>query len=95
MTASKTKTLDELRHAIDDTDDELVALFAKRFELVKEVAKFKKVHGLPAAIPSRVAEVVKRVRLEADAKGFSPETAEKLWRQLISDMIEFEEDQLK
>ena len=95
MTASKTKTLDDLRHAIDDTDDELVALFAKRFELVKEVAKFKKLHGLPAAIPSRVAEVVKRVRLEADAKGFSPETAEKLWRQLISDMIEFEEDQLK
>ncbi len=95
MTASKAKTLAELRHAIDGTDDQLIALFAKRFELVKEVAEFKKVHGLPAAIPSRVAEVVKRVRLEADAKGFSPETAEKLWRQLISDMIEFEENQLK
>ena len=95
MTTSKTRTLDELRHAIDSVDDELVALFARRFELVKEVAKFKKLHGLPAAIPSRVTEVVKHVRLEAEAKGFSPETAEKLWRQLIADMIEFEENQLK
>ena len=95
MTGSKAKTLAELRHAIDGMDDELVALFAKRFTLVKEVAEFKKAHGLPAAIPARVAEVVDRVRLQAEAQGFSPETAEKLWRQLIDDMIAYEENHLK
>ncbi|MEP6828500.1 MAG: chorismate mutase [Aestuariivirga sp.] len=95
MTAQKSDTLAELRRAIDGVDDELVALFAKRFELVKNVAEFKKAKGLPAAIPSRGAEVVGRVRREAEAKGFSPETAEKLWRHLIADMIEFEENQLK
>ena len=95
MTAQNYDTLTELRRAIDGVDDELVALFAKRFELVKEVAEFKKAHGLPAAIPSRVAEVVARVRREAEAQRFSPETAEKLWRHLIADMIEFEEKHLK
>ena len=95
MTAQKSNILSELRRAIDGVDDELVALFAKRFELVKEVAEFKKANGLRAAIPSRVAEVVGRVRREAEAQGFSPETAEKLWRHLIADMIEFEENELK
>ncbi len=95
MTAQIPARLTELRHAIDGVDDELVALFAKRFELVKKVAEIKKANGLPAAIPSRVAEVVGRVRLEAEAKGFLPETAEKLWRHLIADMIEFEEKHLK
>ena len=95
MTTQNSDALAQLRRAIDGVDDELVALFAKRFGLVKEVAEFKKAYGLPAAIPSRVAEVVGRVRREAEAQGFSPETAEKLWRHLIADMIEFEEKQLK
>ena len=95
MTVQKPDTLAELRRAIDGVDDELVALFAKRFALVKDVAEFKKPRGLPAAIPSRVAEVVARVRLEAEAQGFPPDTAERLWRQLIADMIAYEENHLK
>ena len=95
MTAQNSNKLTELRRAIDGLDDELVALLAKRFELVKDVAEYKKANGVPAAIPSRVAEVVERVRRAAATKGFPPETAEKLWRQLIADMIEFEEKHLK
>ncbi len=95
MSAQKTDTLAELRSAIDSVDDKLVALFAKRFALVKRVVRVKKVFGLPAAIPERIAEVVTRVRRQSTAQGFPPDTAEKLWRQLIADVIEFEEKHLK
>lgn len=75
-------------------DAALVALLAKRFEVVKKVAVYKKQQGLPAAIPERVEQVVARVRRAAKAQGFSSDTAEKLWRVLIADMIAFEEKEL-
>ena len=96
MTASQNSDgLAQLRLAIDHLDDELVALFAKRFAIVNQVVEVKKAEGLPAAIPERVAEVVARVKLKAETQGFPAATAEKLWRLLIADMIEFEEQHLK
>jgi isochorismate pyruvate lyase len=86
--------LADLRRAIDGVDGALVALLARRFGYVQKVVETKKILGLPAAIPARVEDVVARVRAEAEAVGFPADTAEKLWRQLIADMIEFEEKAL-
>jgi isochorismate pyruvate lyase len=87
--------LAELRSAIDGVDGALVALLARRFDFVQKVVEAKLVLDLPAAIPARVEEVITRVRAEAGAQGFPADTAEKLWRQLIADMIAFEEKALK
>ena len=94
MTDDKAPSLTNLRQEIDAVDAALVALLAKRFGLVKQVAIYKKRHALPAAIPERIEEVVERVCRAAAAQGFPPETADKLWRLLIADMIVFEEKQL-
>lgn len=87
--------LADLRRSIDGVDGALVALLARRFAFVQQVVEVKRALGLPAAIPSRVEDVVTRVRAEAEAQGFLPDTTEKLWRQLIADMIDYEEAQLK
>jgi isochorismate pyruvate lyase len=87
--------LADLRRAIDGVDGALVALLARRFGFVQNVVEVKKALGLPAAIPARVEEVITRVRAEAAAQGFLADTAEKLWRQLIADMIAFEEKALE
>jgi isochorismate pyruvate lyase len=86
--------LADLRRAIDGEDSALVALLVRRFGFVQKVVEVKKALGLPAAIPTRVEDVVARVRTEAETLGFPPDTAEKLWRLLIADMIAFEEKQL-
>ncbi len=86
--------LADLRRSIDGVDGALVALLARRFDFVQQVVEVKKELSLPAAIPDRVEDVVTRVRAEALKQGFPPATAEKLWRQLINDMIVFEETQL-
>jgi len=88
-------TLLELRHAIDGVDSALVALLVQRLALVERVVAVKRREGLPAAIPTRVEDVVAKVRAEAQRQGFPAATAEKLWRKLIADMIAFEENQLK
>jgi len=86
--------LADLRRAIDGVDGALVSLLARRFDFVQKVVEAKLALGLPAAIPARVEEVIARVRAEATAQGFPADTAEKLWRQLIADMITFEEKAL-
>ena len=93
--AAPKDTLLDLRHAIDGVDSALVALLVQRLALVERVVAVKRREGLPAAIPTRVEEVVAKVRAEARRQGFPTATAEKLWRKLIADMIAFEENQLK
>jgi isochorismate pyruvate lyase len=88
------ENLADLRRAIDGVDGALVTLLARRFAYVQSVVDAKKALGLPAAVPARVEEVIARVRAEAETQGFPADTAEKLWRHLIADMIAYEEKAL-
>ena len=86
--------LEHLRKEIDAVDAALMTALAQRMAIVDRVVAIKKAEGLPAAIPERVEEVVKRVRADAAAHGFPPDTAEKLWRLLIAETILYEEKTL-
>lgn len=39
--------LEELRNEIRETDEQMAALFVQRMEAVREVAAYKREHGLP------------------------------------------------
>ncbi len=51
--------LDALRRQLDETDGELLALFARRQELSAAVGAYKKAHGLPVQDKKREAEVLR------------------------------------
>ncbi len=72
-----------LRAEIDTLDRDLVALLAKRAGYIDRAIQLKQVNGWPARIPSRVEDVVTKVRQAADGQGLDPNLAETLWRQLI------------
>lgn len=72
-----------VRTEIDALDKRLVALLATRAEYIDRAIALKQINGWPARIPSRVEDVVARVRGEARIRGLDPELAELLWRQLI------------
>ena len=57
--------LQEIRTQLDQIDDQMTALFAKRMNLVTEVAAYKKEKGLPILDTGREREIVNRVTLEA------------------------------
>lgn len=52
------KSLEESRAALDAVDRELVRLFEQRMHIARDVAAYKRVHGLPVLDRSREAQVL-------------------------------------
>jgi isochorismate pyruvate lyase len=86
--------MSELRAAIDAVDVEIVGLLARRSAYIDRAAELKQDNGLPANIPSRVEDVVAKVRTTSKRIGFDPDLAEKLYRILIGWSIDREERRL-
>ena len=59
------------RDQIDALDDKFVDLLIERVGVVREVAKIKSLHNIPAVIEERIAEVIDRAgdRVEAAIEG--------------------------
>lgn len=83
-----------LRAEIDRLDAQLVALLARRRDLIDRAAQIKAGNGLPARIDERVEEVVDHVRRLAVEAGLDPALIEVIWRQLIEAAIAQEERHL-
>jgi len=81
----------EARAAIDVIDRELVAVLARRQRYIERVVTIKQREGLPAAIPTRVEEVVANVVTQAREADLDPGVAEAVWRAMIAGFIAFEE----
>ncbi len=85
------ETMTDLRKAIDEIDRELIALHAERVTYIDRAPELKARAGIAANAPSRVADVLAKVRATADAEGCDPDLAEGMWRLLIDAMITREE----
>lgn len=53
--------INDLRKEIDTVDKELVSLFAKRMEISRQVAEYKKANNLPIHVPSRERDILQEV----------------------------------
>jgi chorismate mutase len=61
--------LEPFRRRLDPIDEEIARLLGERFEICREVARFKSERGIPMMQPERVAEVRARYLARgADAK---------------------------
>jgi isochorismate pyruvate lyase len=83
--------MSDVRRVIDEIDDELVALLAKRQRQIERAARVKPGLGIPARAPERVDEVLARVLGAARREGLSVEVAMKLWTSIIEWSIQYEE----
>ena len=72
----------ELRKRIDDIDEELVKLFAKRMEVSAEIAQYKKENGIPVRDAAREEQKLHSVMAK------SPEELRKYAKQLYSLLFE-------
>lgn len=83
------ESIGEVREHIDRIDREIVRLVAERSGYVKQAAKFKKtVEDVKA--PSRVEEVIQKVRSLASEDEIDPDIIEKVYRVMIGCFIEYE-----
>lgn len=83
--------MSDVRRIIDELDDELVALLAKRQRQIERAARVKPALGIPARVPDRVNEVLARVLGAARREGLSVEVAMNLWTAIIEWSIQYEE----
>lgn len=84
----------DIRAEIDRIDQGLIALFKERWGYIERAAEIKKVAGLKADIPTRVNEVRRNARRNADKAGLNPDFYEDIWARLIQHSIEHELDML-
>jgi isochorismate pyruvate lyase len=83
--------MSDIRRIIDELDDELVALLARRQRQIERAARVKPALGIPARVPERVDEVLGRVLGAARRESLSVEVAMNLWTAIIEWSIQYEE----
>jgi len=84
-------TLDELRTALTELDEQLIGLVARRQALSEQVAAVKRATGRPTRDFNREREVILRARNTAARLHISPDLAESLLRQLIQSSLTTQE----
>lgn len=89
--ADEIENMAELRGVIDEIDGALMEMLAERMTYIDRAPVLKARVGIAARAPSRVADVLAKVRAKAGAAGFDPEVAGDMWQVLIDAMIAREE----
>jgi chorismate mutase len=79
-----TGDLDDLRRAIDATDERIIEAVAERVRLAVAVAQRKARSGAPLLDPSREAEVVELAAKRAVAAGLDVDEVRALVRRLLA-----------
>ncbi len=79
----------DIRQAIDSIDQEVIGLWAQRFEYVKAAAKFKTDETAVRA-PERFAAMLAQRREWAQEQGLNPDVIEGLYRTLVTHFIDEE-----
>ncbi len=78
-----------IRKNIDDLDNMIITLLAKRQDFVTAAGRLKK-SDEAVRDPKRVEQVIEKVRAKAIEKGLDPEIAESVYRTMILCFIDKE-----
>lgn len=85
--AGKCCSIEEIREAIDQIDQQIIELLGKRYVYVKEVVRFKKPTKDSIVAQSRFDNVISSRREMAEANGLNPDIIEKIYRDLLGHFI--------
>ena len=85
-------SLSEFRAQIDALDAVIIRAVADRLSICREVAGFKKAHGISMMQPERVQTVKERAASAAVTAGLSREFALQLYSLIIDEACRIEDD---
>ena len=72
-TTQTTENQSELRHQIDNLDNQLLELLAKRMRISREIGQYKKEHSMPVLQTNRYDEILQKRMAQAVELGMSGE----------------------
>ncbi len=83
------KDLNEVRENIDEIDNQIVKLIAKRSYYVRQAANFKK-DTEEVKAPKRVEIIIEKVRRLAEDNNLNPNIIETVYRNMMNYLINME-----
>jgi len=91
-TTQTTENLKELRQQIDQIDDDLLAILAKRMRISQEIGQYKKEHHMPVLQTGRYDQILDKRTTEAEKMGigtpFMKKVLEAIHEESIRQQIE-------
>lgn len=84
--------LEPHRRRLDRLDDEIARLLGERFEVCREIARYKLAHGIPMMQPDRVAIVRDRYLTRGEEAGLPEEFSAGLFELLIAATCKAEDE---
>jgi chorismate mutase-like protein len=85
-------SLESFRRRLDPLDDEIARLLGERFEICREVARFKASEGIPMMQPQRVEEVRARYLARGAEAGLPADFTAELFELLIGATCKLEDE---
>ncbi|CAN7633849.1 MULTISPECIES: chorismate mutase [unclassified Paenibacillus] len=79
--------LDKLRNDIDEIDQKIIALLAKRFKYTEEVGIYKAKNQLNAQDTNRENQQFQKIIQLSEQNGLNPEYASEIYRRIIDIVI--------
>ncbi|MGE4443906.1 MAG: chorismate mutase [Candidatus Altimarinota bacterium] len=79
------------RESIDEIDAQIITLISERFEVVKQVGEYKKLHNLPPLQPERWQQVLSSKKELAKKLGVNPDFIETIWNEIHKEALRLEE----
>ena len=89
MSPYNKKKLNKLRKSLDIIDNQLLNIFKKRTEIVKQVIKTKEFKK-DIIDKKRINIILKKIRKESIKRKIDPKITNRIWKNIIWSYIEFE-----
>jgi 4-amino-4-deoxychorismate mutase len=86
------KGLEPYRRRLDGLDDQIARLLGERFEVCREIARYKEAHDIPMMQPDRVAIVRERYLARGEEARLPADFAADLFELLIAATCKEEDD---
>jgi isochorismate pyruvate lyase len=85
--ADRCTNIEEVRHAIDAIDEEVIQLLGRRLQYVKEIIKFKEPTEESVVAQKRFDSVIESRRELACKNGLDQDLIERIYRELLNFFI--------
>jgi chorismate mutase len=82
-----TENLSELRRQIDDIDENLLEILARRMRISREIGIYKKEHNMPILQTPRYGEILEKRARTAVEMDLNPEFIEKIMKEIHEESI--------
>ena len=86
-TVQTTEDLTVLRHQIDEIDDKILEILAKRMRISTEVANYKKEHSMPVLQAGRYDEILTKRSQQGSAMGMSEEFIKEVFEAIHAESV--------